>query len=228
MTGGAEGTPELREREEYQVTDYRIRAGEAIAFARNSVGKSQQELANLLGRDKRTVQKWEKGEIRVTIEDFCAALNVLNLPDELYFHWVCHPELFPNGVEDLKKLGPDGKREALVEYYARQASPVEVEQAYYVLFSDHGSNYFGMRQQQIANLQTPLRDRKRICAQIIENYNDAKAAHTLTDPEGPQPIMEVLAACYGASVVSVERGDNRYSIGGVGAAPEKKENGSEP
>ena len=210
------------------MTDYRIRAGEAIAFARNSVGKSQQELANLLGRDKRTVQKWEKGEIRVTMEDFCAVLDVLNLPDELYFRWVCHPRLFPNGVEDLKKLDPDDKRESLVEYYARQASPVEVEQAYFVLFVDHGSNHFGMRQQQIANLQTPLRDRKRICAQIIDNYNEAKAAHTLTDPDGPQPIMEVLEACYDASAVSVERGDNRYSISSVGMAQLKKEGEPKP
>lgn len=214
--------------EGYQVTAYRIRAGEAIAFARNSVGKSQQELANLLGRDKRTVQKWEKGEIRVTMEDFCAVLDALNLPDELYFRWVCHPELFPNGVEDLKKLDPDDKRESLVEYYAWQASLVEVEQAYFVLFSDHGSNHFGMRQQQIANLQTPLRDRKRICAQIIENYNYAKATRTLTDPDGPQPLMEVLEACYDASAVSVERGDNRYSIGGVGMTPEKKEEDPKP
>lgn len=116
------------------------------------MGKSQQELANLLGRDKRTVQKWEKGEIRVTMEDFCAVLDALNLPDELYFRWVCHPELFPNGVEDLKKL----------------------------------------------------------------------------DPDGPQPLMEVLEACYDASAVSVERGDNRYSIGGVGMTPEKKEEDPKP
>ena len=43
------------------MTNYRNRIGEAIAFARNVAGRSQQELADMLGRDKRTIQKWERG-----------------------------------------------------------------------------------------------------------------------------------------------------------------------
>lgn len=42
------------------MTNYRNRIGEAIAFARNVAGRSQQELANMMGRDKRTLQKWEQ------------------------------------------------------------------------------------------------------------------------------------------------------------------------
>ena len=53
-----------------------------------------------------------------------------------------------------------------------------------------------MYQQWMANLLTPLRDRRRICAQIIENYNEALATGTITDPDAPQPNMEVLQACY--------------------------------
>lgn len=37
------------------MTNYRNRIGEAIAFARNVAGRSQQELANMMGRDKRTL-----------------------------------------------------------------------------------------------------------------------------------------------------------------------------
>ena len=50
---------------------------------------------------------------------------------------------------------------------------MEVEQEYYFLFADHGSDYHGMYQQWMANLLTPLRDRRRICVQVIENYNEA-------------------------------------------------------
>ena len=42
------------------MSNYRNRIGEAIAFARNVAGRSQQELADMLGRDKRTIQKWER------------------------------------------------------------------------------------------------------------------------------------------------------------------------
>lgn len=49
------------------------------------------------------------------------------------------------------------KRGALADFYKHQASPLEVEQEYYFLFADHGSDYHGMYQQWMANLMTPLR-----------------------------------------------------------------------
>ena len=82
----------------------------------------------------------------------------------------------------------------------------------YILFADHGSDYYGRRQQRIANLQTPLRDRRRICGQIIGNYYEARELGALTDPNGPQPNMDILLACYRASAESVRNGSNRYAI----------------
>ena len=70
-----------------------------------------------------------------------------------------------------------------------------------------------MRQERIANLQTPLRDRKRIAGQILEHYQEAVDTGTLTDPEAPQPDMEILKACYRACVESVQAGENRYTLG---------------
>ena len=34
----------------------------------------------------------------------------------------------------------------------------------------------------------------------------------LTDPNGPQPNMDILLACYRASAESVRNGSNRYAI----------------
>ena len=75
-----------------------------------------------------------------------------------------------------------------------------------------------MYQQWMANLMTPLRDRKRICGQIIDNYSEALATGTITDPDAPQPNMEVLRACYEASAQSVQNGDNGYTLHGLTAA----------
>ena len=61
------------------MTNYRNRIGEAIAFARNVAGRSQQELADMLGRDKRTIQKWERGEIRIALEDYLDAVSYTHL-----------------------------------------------------------------------------------------------------------------------------------------------------
>ena len=197
------------------MTNYRNRIGEAIAFARNVAGRSQQELADMLGRDKRTIQKWERGEIRIALEDYLDVFDTLHLPVGPYEMWIRHPELFPRGMEDIKGFSTEKKRRVLADYYLHQAAPLEIEQEYYILFGDHGSNSCGIRQEQLANLQTPLRDRKRIVNQIIDNYYEARAIGHLTDPEGQQPVMPILEACYDASARSVEANENRYSIGSI-------------
>ena len=140
------------------MTGYRGRIARSLVSARESADVSQRELAERLGRDKRTVQKWESGEMKISLEDFLEIFDALHVAMEPYSKWIRHPELFPNGLADINKFNHDKRRSALVHYYGRQASPVEIEQEYYILFADHGSDYYGMRQQRIANLQTPLRD----------------------------------------------------------------------
>ena len=51
--------------------------------------------------------------------------------------------------------------------------------------------------------------------QIIDNYYEARAIGHLTDPEGQQPVMPILEACYDASARSVKANENRYSIGSI-------------
>ncbi len=192
--------------------NYRKRIAEAIIFARESVGVSQRDLSERLKRDKRTLQKWEKGEMKISMEDFLEIFEVLKLSVEPYSKWIRHPELFSRGMEDITHFSTDRKRIALVTYYAEQASPAEIDQKYYLIFGDHGSNYYGMLQQQFANLQTPLRDRKRICRQIMDHYKEACETNTLTNPDAPQPNMELLTACYEASAKSVQEGHNHYFL----------------
>ena len=194
------------------MVEHRIRVAEAIAAARQDAGVSQRALAERLGRDRRTIQKWEKGEMKITLEDFLDIFDALKIPVEAYSKWIRNPELFPRGLADIRGFSTDKKRSALADYYEHQASPLEVEQEYYFLYADHGSDYHGMYQQWMANLLTPLRDRRRICAQVIENYNEALATGTITDPDAPQPNMEVLQACYEASAQSIQNGANGYTM----------------
>ena len=106
------------------MTNYRNRIGEAIAFARNVAGRSQQELADMLGRDKRTIQKWERGEIRIALEDYLDVFDTLHLPVGPYEMWIRHPELFPRGMEDIKGFSTEKKRRTLADYYLHQAAPL--------------------------------------------------------------------------------------------------------
>lgn len=159
---------------------YRYRVAEAMTAAREAAGVSQRELADRLGRDKRTIQKWEKGEMKIALEDFLAVFDALKVQVEPYSKWIRHPELFPNGLSDILQYSTDKKRTVLGDFYRRQASPMEVEQEYYFLFADHGSDYHGMYQQWMANLLTPLRDRRRTVPRLLRII-------TRPLPPGPSP-----------------------------------------
>ena len=80
------------------LSDYRFRVARAITAAREAAGVSQRELADRLGRDKRTIQKWEKGEMKIALEDFLGIFDALKIQVEPYSKWIRHPELFPNGL----------------------------------------------------------------------------------------------------------------------------------
>lgn len=202
--------------------EYRKRIAETIVAARELANVSQRQLAELLGRDKRTIQKWENGEIRLSLEDYLDIFDVLNVNVEPFSKWIRHPELFPNGLLDILHLSSGHKRQAIVTYYAEHAAPVEIEQEYYVLFGNHGSDYYGMRQERIANLQTSLKERRGVCGQVLSNYNDAVRQGTLTDPDGPQPIMEILLACYHASAESLAEGRKGYAVNHLPLTEEEK------
>ena len=81
----------------------------------------------MLGRDKRTIQKWERGEIRIALEDYLDVFDTLHLPVGPYEMWIRHPELFPRGMEDIRASARRKKRRVLADYYLHQAAPLEIE-----------------------------------------------------------------------------------------------------
>lgn len=86
------------------MTGYRGRIARSLVNARESADVSQRELAERLGRDKRTVQKWESGEMKISMEDFLEIFDALHVAVEPYSKWIRHPELFPNGLADIIRI----------------------------------------------------------------------------------------------------------------------------
>lgn len=66
------------------MTGYRGRIARSLVNARESADVSQRELAERLGRDKRTVQKWESGEMKISMEDFLEIFDALHVAMEPY------------------------------------------------------------------------------------------------------------------------------------------------
>ena len=59
---------------------------------------------------------------------------------------------------------------------------------------------------------------KKVLLRCDFNVPQDKATGAITDPDAPQPNMDVLRACYEASSQSVQNGDNGYALSGLKAA----------
>ena len=70
------------------MTGYRGRIAKSLVNARESAEVSQRELAERLGHDKRTVQKWESGEMKISMEDFLEIFDALHVAMEPYSKWI--------------------------------------------------------------------------------------------------------------------------------------------
>lgn len=165
-----------------------------------------------LAGDKRTVQKWESGEMKISMEDFLEIFDALHVAVEPYSKWIRHPELFPNGLADINKFNHDKRRSALVHYYGRQASPWRSSRNTTSCLRTTAAIITGCASSGSPTCRPRCGIRRRICGQIIGNYYEARELGALTDPNGPQPNMDILLACYRASAESVRNGSNRYAI----------------
>ncbi len=95
------------------------------------------------GRDKRTIQKWERARSRIALEDFLDVFDTLHLPVGPYEIWILHPELFPRGMEDIKGFSTEKKRRTLADYYLHQAEPLEISRSI-IPVDDHRNNSCGI------------------------------------------------------------------------------------
>lgn len=171
-------------------------------------GLSQRELSKQIGVSRAAMQNWADGttapDLKTTLKALSKIPNVTIFPALLK---VVFPELF-----SLKETAE--KRAAVVRFYKEIASPLFIEQEYYILFGQHGSSHLGLKQMCVAHLQSTLSDRRKNCHQCIQAYQDAQTMGMLTDPHEVQPDMEILTTCFDRSTESVLAGRSGYTIAG--------------
>ena len=171
-------------------------------------GLSQRELADALGVSRSSLQNWLDGVSAPELGELLTFLpkiqNVTVFPLLLE---VCHPDLFAAQTTDEK-------RKALLTFYRDIATPRFIAQEHYLLMSEHGSNFEGIKQMDIAHIQSRLADRRRNCMAALTGYQDAVAMGAVTDPQAPQPDIETLEICIARSTQSVKAGLNAYTIAG--------------
>lgn len=154
--------------------------------SRIHAGKSQEYMARALGVSRKTIQNWESGESCPSQLMGFKWFTVLNLQPLPYYLELLYPLDF--GME--KRSDQDAEQQLLSLI---KVMPADYQRKLlYLLNGEHGSSAVCVLDMITADLQTPLRDRLNVAANICTNYEIAQATGKIRNPNDIQPNMDLL------------------------------------
>lgn len=180
---------------------------EALRQSRYASGKSQEFIADALGIARKTVQNWERGVSKPTIDQAIQWFYALEISPVPYLYQYVYPNL-----DRLSASDNDIRlRDALIHVISELPSD-EMRQLLYLFYGDHGSSPRAVMNMVTAHLQTPMHDRVTQGSVILKNYEIAKKRDILTDKSHIQPDVELLKRAIEAGESAAVRGVGEYMI----------------
>ena len=190
------------------MNEYDLQVAKALEMARAKAGLSQEKLAKRLGISKPTVASRERGTSPVTLADIINWCVACSIPARRCMDACIYPGLLDYLQEDIST---EEKRQIL-HAAVDEMSNYEVDGWLYLYYGDHGSDPMGVLTEVLANLHTPLRDRVSIVNAIIGHYEMTQSTKTDPDPNGTQPIMDVVRQARDCGQKAALQGVDAYSV----------------
>lgn len=190
------------------MNEYGLQVAKALEKTRTKAGLSQERLAKLLGISKPTVASRERGTSPVTLADIINWCVACSIPARRCLDACIYPGLLDYLQEDIST---EEKRQIL-HAAVDEMSNYKVDGWLYLYYGDHGSDPMAVLTEVLANLHTPLRDRVSIVNAIIGHYEMAQSTKTDPDPNGTQPVMDVVRQARDCGTAAAKNLDDAYSM----------------
>lgn len=190
------------------MNEYDKRIAKALEMARAKAGISQENLAKRMGVSRPTIAGREQGASPVTLADIIDWCVSCGVPAKRYTDACIHPGLLEYLEDDITT---EEKRQIL-HAVVDEMSNYEVDGWLYLYYGDHGSDPMGVLTEVLANLHTPLRDRVSIVNAIIGHYEMAQSTKTDPDPNGTQPVMDVVRQARDCGTAAAKNLEDVYSV----------------
>lgn len=190
------------------MNDYDFRVAKALEMARANSGLSQEKLAKRMGISRPTVASKEQGTSAVTLAELIKWCVCCGVPAKRYTDACIHPGLLEYLDDDISA---EEKRQIL-HGVVDDISSYEVDALLYLYYGDHGSDPLGVLTEVLANLHSPLRDRVAIVNAIIGHYDIARSTGTDPDPNGVQPVMEIVCQARDCGTEAAKKQEDAYSV----------------
>lgn len=179
-----------------------------ISQARIDGGKTQEQIAEIMGVSRSTIQNWEKGNSLPDLDEFgklCEAAGVNPVPYVLQFYCPLEFEGITGRDEDLRI------RNAL-KLLADNLPIRDCRGMLYVLYGNHGSSQTALIQMMIAHLQTPMANRVIDAKVVADHYEFAEKLGFIVNPENIQPDMNILRQAIKEATDAVFNKESGYFI----------------
>lgn len=172
---------------------------EALRYARNESGRSQEYMAFELGVSRRTILNWESGVSEPSIGQTISWFKLVNKNPLPYLLQCTYPDM-----DKISHRDEDSRILASLMQIINDLPSEGVRQLMYLFFGNHGSSPRAVLQMVTAHLQTPMKDRITHGQLIATDYELAMRTGTLTKPEHIQPDLECLNDAIMAAKDAVE------------------------
>ena len=190
------------------MNEYDLQVAKALEMARAKAGLSQEKLAKRLGISKPTVASRERGPSPVTLADIINWCVACSIPARRCMDACIYPGLLDYLQEDISTA----EKRQILHAAVDEMSNYEVDGWLYLYYGDHGSDPMGVLTEVLANLHTPLRDRVSIVNAIIGHYEMTQSTKTDPDPNGTQPVMDVVRQARDCGQKAALQGVDAYSV----------------
>lgn len=190
------------------MNEYDLQVAKALEMARAKSGLSQEKLAKRLGISKPTVASRERGTSPVTLADIINWCVACSIPARRCMDACIYPGLLDYLQEDISTK----EKRQILHAAVDEMSNYEVDGWLYLYYGDHGSDPMGVLTEVLANLHTPLRDRVSIVNAIIGHYEMTQSTKTDPDPNGTQPVMDVVRQARDCGQKAALQGVDAYSV----------------
>ena len=177
-----------------------------LAKARIEAGKSQEYMAEALGKNRRTIANWESGKSAPTVIEALEWYDALNLsPLSSLVGFV-----YPDRTEHIKYGNEDVIEKELVR--AVKALPIDEKRILlYVLEGDHGSARKVTLNMWLAYYMSQIRSRIPICRLIYDNYVMDDMQGITQNTNGLAPDAEVIRDGLKKAYKSISNGTKQYT-----------------
>lgn len=179
--------------------------GEALRYARHESKKTQEQFAEEMGINIKTVQYWEAGKSEPSVSDAMTWFRIAGVNPITYMLCYLHPDKF--GIDNMRTATQVGEAYDVI---ARNLSIADKIALIYLFSGEHGSSPSSVVQLTLAHLNNPLRDRIMVAEHILKQYRFNEWKGALVGTEENRPDIEMLENAIKNAEESLKDGKSGY------------------